>query len=146
MRSKSKQPIPEVGKQYHFFDDGKITPSRHSIATVLRVIPLCEAKDVFVSARDWNYDDPIYIIKPLVEIWQEDVIEHDWVMSKVTDYLIECSIPEYDDNNIWFARTTEGGWFSMDIQSGWQGGVLDVDGELYKYFLEHFPNYEDNIS
>jgi hypothetical protein len=109
---------------------------------VLRVIPLCEAKDVFVSARDWNYDDPIYVIKPLIEIWQKDVIEHDWLMSKLTDYLIECSIPEYDDNNIWFARTTEGGWFSMDIQSGWQGGVLDVDGELYKYFLEHFPNYK----
>ena len=24
-----------------------------------------------------------------------------------------------------------GGWFSLDIQSGWQGGVLDIDGEKW---------------
>ena len=49
MRSKSKQQIPEVGKQYHFFDDGKIRPSRHSIATVLRVIPISEAINICVN-------------------------------------------------------------------------------------------------
>ena len=138
MRSKTKQEVPHVGKQYHFFDDGKITPSRHSIATVLRVIPISEASNVLVKARDWDYDEPVYSLRPITEIWKEDAFEHDWVMAQETDYLIECAIPDYDENNIWFARTTEGGWFSMDIQSGWQAGRLDVDGELYEYMKVSF--------
>ena len=140
MRSKRKQQVPEVGKQYHFFDDGKITPSRHSIATVLRVIPFSEANSIIVKAREWDLEiaDPIYVDKPITEVWKHDVTEHDWIMNAETDYLIECSIPDYDENNIWFARTTEGGWFSMDIQSGWQAGRLDVDGKLYDYMCEYF--------
>ena len=138
MRSKKKQQVPEVGKQYHFFDDGKIRPSRHSIATVLRVIPISEASNVLVKERDCDYDEPVYSMRPITEIWKEDVFEHDWLMAQETDYLIECAIPDYDDNNIWFARTTDGGWFSMDIQSGWQAGRLDVDGKLYEYMCESF--------
>ena len=138
MRSKNKQQIPEVGKQYHFFDDVNIRPSRHSIATVLRVIPISEASNVLVKVRDWDYDEPVYSMIPITEIWKEDAFKHDWVMAQATDYLIECAIPDYDDNNIWFARTTDGGWFSMDIQSGWQAGRLDVDGKLYEYMCESF--------
>ena len=44
----------------------------------------------------------------------------------------------YDDNLIWFARDTSGGWFSMDIQSDWQSGRLDVDGKLYEHICEYF--------
>ena len=140
MISKAKQEVPQVGKQYHFFDDGKITPSRHSIATVTRVVPFSEANSIIVKAREWDLeiDDPIYVDKPITEVWKNNVIEHDWIMNTETDYLIECSIPDYDENLIWFARDTSGGWFSMDIQSSWQAGRLDVDGKLYKYMCEYF--------
>ena len=140
MISKAKQEVPQVGKQYHFFDDGKITPSRHSIATVTRVVPFSEANSIIVKAREWDLeiDDPIYVDKPITEVWKNDVTDHDSIMNTETDYLIECSIPDYDENLIWFARTTEGGWFSMDIQSGWQAGRLDVDGKLYEYMCEYF--------
>ena len=33
-------------------------------------------------------------------------------------------------NCIWFARTKYGTWFSMDIQSNWQGGLLDVNRDI----------------
>lgn len=140
MISKTKQDVPDIGRQYHFFDDGKITPSRHSIATVTRVIPFSEASSIMVKAREWDLeiDDPIYVEKPITEIWKKYVEEHDWVMATETDYFIECSIPDYDDNPIWFARDTSEGWFSMDIQSGWQAGRLDVDGKLYEWMNELF--------
>lgn len=35
---KHLQPIPEVGKRYHCFDDGKITFSRHFIVEVNEVL------------------------------------------------------------------------------------------------------------
>ena len=140
MNSKTKQEVPQVGRQYHFFDDGKITPSRHSIATVTRVVPFSEADSIIVKVREWDeeIDDPIYVDKHITEVWKNDVIEHYWIMNAETDYLIECSIPDYDDNLIWFARDYAGGWFSMDIQSDWQAGRLDVDGKLYKYMCEYF--------
>ena len=136
----NKQPLPKIGQQYHFFDDGKITPSRHSIATVTRVVPFSEADSIIVKVREWDeeIDDPIYVDKHITEVWKNDVIEHYWIMNAETDYLIECSIPDYDDNLIWSARDYAGGWFSMDIQSDWQAGRLDVDGKLYKYMCEYF--------
>ena len=38
------KPIPEIGKQYHFFDDGKVSYSRHSMAMVVAIISVEEAK------------------------------------------------------------------------------------------------------
>ena len=35
---KHMQPVPEVGKRYHCFDDGKITFSRHYIIKVTEVL------------------------------------------------------------------------------------------------------------
>lgn len=40
-----EQPVPEVGKEYHTFDDGKIKPSRHSIVTITDVVPFNEFRD-----------------------------------------------------------------------------------------------------
>ena len=40
-----EQPVPEVGKEYHIFDDGKVRPSRHYIAKVVEVIPFEACKD-----------------------------------------------------------------------------------------------------
>ena len=65
--------------------------------------------------------------RSLWDIWNisesRDLIGY---FSEKTDVLSEVSCPKYDENNLWFARTKDGGWFSMDIQSGWQGGLLDV--------------------
>ena len=140
MRSEVKQEVPEVGKQYHFFDDGKIKPSRHSVATVTRVVPFSEAESIKVKVREWDLeiDGPIYVDKPITEVWKTFVTENNLLMKPETDYFIECSIQEYDDNLIWFARDTNDGWFSMDIQSEWQAGRLDVDGKLYKHMIENF--------
>ena len=105
--------IPIIGKQYHFFDDGKITKSRHFIATITDVI---------------KYEDEDPDIRGL---WEEQVVECDWLYASTTDYFVIASIHEYDSEPIYFARTEDGGWFSFDINSYWQSGLLDVDGKIF---------------
>ena len=61
-----------------------------------------------------------------------------WLYSEETDFFVECEIPGYDENTIWFVRTVQGGWFSIDVQSSWQHGSLDVDGSIYKEIKEEY--------
>ena len=136
----SKAPIPIIGKSYEFYDDGKITPSRRSTATVLEVLSpeeaksvmfpiyVCEESDMIPTTVVTEGEDPIGEIS-LYTVWLQNVMEHDWVFATETDCFIKCSIPKYDEYPIWFVRTIEGNWFSLDIQH-WQGGLLDVDNHL----------------
>lgn len=133
------KPVPEVCKHYHFFDDGKTSPSRHYIARVERVVPIVDSPEILVPHFDYYLEE--LIPKSLWDIWNLEKADHGWIFSEATDYLVEASCPKYDENNLWFARTTDGGWFSMDIQSGWQGGRLDVTSEIYGKILEDAKKY-----
>ncbi len=111
------RPIPEVGKEYHIFDDGKIKPSRHSITTIAEVVPFDEFKDK-------NSD--------MLEIWYEEVKECHWLFTPDTDYFVKGTFE--DDDDMWFVRTTDGGWFSL----GFFGSRLDIDGSLYQKLIEWY--------
>lgn len=43
--SHNKQPLPEIGKEYHIFDDGKIRESRHYMCKIIEIIPFKDCKD-----------------------------------------------------------------------------------------------------
>jgi hypothetical protein len=107
------QPIPEVGKEYHAFDDGKIKPSRHEIIKIVELIPFTEAD------------------KELLEEWKQNVEECYWLYAPETDYFAKA---EYEDETSYFVRTEDGGWFSM----GWFGSRLDIDGSLYEKMKEYY--------
>lgn len=149
------KPIPKVGKTYKFYDDGKIRESRQYDATVLRIIARDEARQIKISMV---YDCPNPESKEdymsLYNAWQNAIKAHtcgpgakhirfndDWSITEIragepwlyasdTDYFIECSVPDYDEHSLWFARTIWGAWFSMDIEDCWMGGILDVDNTL----------------
>lgn len=130
------KPVPEIGKYYHFWDDGKSSPGRHYICKCERIITPEEAKSIMVEVPDKYMDDIMYI--SLYEHWYNNEVPSTyWLFSDKTDYFVECSCPEYDKHNLWFVRTHNGGWFSMDIQNFWQGGRLDVDGKIF----EEITNY-----
>ena len=129
------KPIPEIGKYYHFWDDGKTSPGRHYIARIERIVPISNSPDIKIQYMD-PYIDGITISKLLWDIWNKEKTDTDWIFSEKTDYLIEASCPKYDEYNIWFARTKDGGWFSMNIQNNWQGGRLDVTGEIYEAVIQ----------
>lgn len=128
------KPVPEVGKYYHFWDDGKTSPGRHYIARVERLVPIADSANIIVQHFDYDIGD--LVPRSLLFVWNLEKDEKDWIFAENTDYLVEVSCPKYDENNLWFARTADGGWFSVDIQSSWQGGKLDVTGEIYDSVLK----------
>lgn len=118
-----EQPVPEVGKEYHIFDDGKVRPSRHYIAKVVEVIPFEACKD-----------------EMLLEAW-EDMVDQDrqliGLFAEKTDYFIKAE-SDFDEYPLYFVRTDDGGWFSMDYPTAWMGARLDVDGSLHKTMVEYY--------
>jgi hypothetical protein len=97
--------LPEIGKTYNCFDDGKISESRRYEVTITEIIPFKE------------------IDKDTLEQWNEEVKTCDWLYDVKTDYFIKAW---NGDNFETFVRTKDKGWFSM----GWNSGRLDVDGSL----------------
>lgn len=137
------EPVPKIGDKHHFFDDGKMNESRHYIAEVLSVITPEEAKHVELSRTEFYKNDPYTFTQSLYDRWIEEVNDHrqgesprvvvdvdhfkpnaPWLYEEVTDYFVECSIPKYDSDSIWFVRTITGGWFSIDTTHSWMGGKL----------------------
>jgi hypothetical protein len=115
-----RQPVPEVGKEYHIFDDGKIRPSRHSITTIAEVIPFDEFKD-----------------EEILEAWKDEVESCYWLFAPETDYFVRTTFEKDEDS--YFVRTKHGGWFSL----GFFGAQLDIDGSLYNKMIEWYG--EENI-
>ena len=154
---KKRQDVPVIGKYYYFFDEGKTSPSRCYKAKVVRVIPYDEC-DLEYEIYDYYCD--CKISKTLKDIHKEEVDENftvlnggdttpgkPWLYAEETDFFVECEIPGYDENTIWFVRTVQGGWFSIDVQSSWQHGSLDVDGSIYKEIKEEYHNgwYDEQL-
>lgn len=149
MTAKNLKPLPVIGNQYHFWDDGKTNPGRHYICRCERIITSEEAKSIMIEIPNY-YDNDVMDTISLYEHWHNNEMpEHDWLYAKDTDYFIECSCPKYDEHNLWFVRTKDGGWFSMNIQSYWQSGRLDVDSAIFNdvinYIKEHPKYYVDDI-
>jgi hypothetical protein len=65
--------IPEIGKTYNCFDDGKISHSRLYTVDVVDVIPF------------ENIDEDT------LNEWKEKVEECDWLFAKETDYFIKTA-------------------------------------------------------
>lgn len=114
-----KNNIPEIGKTYAFFDDGKTGPSRRYKATITGIIPFHLVKEKFPD---------------LYYRWKSEVTTAAYLYAMETDYFVECSIPRYEniDDFVYFVRDVNSDWFSIDFPHNWMGGLLDVDGEYSK--------------
>jgi len=100
--------VPKIGKTYNCFDDGKISHSR--LYTV-------DVKDVVAFHK---------IDEKTKKHWEEQVEQRHWLYAKETDYFVLTENGE--DGDAVFARTKNGGWFSMG--NFMNSGRLDVDGKL----------------
>jgi hypothetical protein len=116
-----EQPVPEVGKEYHIFDDGKIKLSRHYIATVIEIIPALQSAGLYPE---------------LYDAWQTNLKEAYWLFAEETDYFVKAE-SDYDKNPLYFVRTVDGGWFSIDYPNCWMGARLDIDGSLHSKLMEY---------
>ena len=115
----NKQPVPKCDNKtvYAFFDDGKCGYSRRYIAKVQLVVPFEDVK-----RNDKN----------LYNEWKREVKDYYWVFAKETDYFVSCTVFGYSEQPVWFVRTLDGGWFSLDCGSFWWAGSLDVTGRKCK--------------
>jgi hypothetical protein len=116
-----EQPVPEVDKEYHIFDDGKIKPSRHYMAKVVEVIPF----------EDMDLDSD------LIDVWTVEKEECNFLYAQETDYFIRAE-SDFDENPLYFVRTVYGGWFSIDYPNYLMSARLDIDGSLYRDMVEFY--------
>ena len=143
--------IPKVGEVLHFWDDGKSSDSRHYLAVVTHVLTKEQMKMVSLTPSEcfepWEdvngewHDVP----NDFLGVWEYNKQQYGWIFADDTDFFVGCAIPEYDEHILWFARTKHGQWFSMEAQSCWQCGFLDVTGEKYKNNIEAGYTYSERI-
>ena len=136
---KNSMPVPIVGSNLKFFDDGKISKWRIYNAKVTYII----YKD---SAKNYKLEFPDKTSKKLYDFWQDEINNHintenfqvlpykigePWLYARDTDFFVFCDIPEYSDLSVIFVRDVENRWFSLGYPNSFDGGILDVTGELY---------------
>ena len=136
---KNSIPVPVVGTNLKFFDNGEISKWRIYNAKVTHII----YKD---SAKNYKLEFPDKTSKNLYDFWQDEINNHintenfqvlpykigePWLYARDTDFFVFCDIPEYSDLSVIFVRDVENRWFSLGYPNSFDGGILDVTGELY---------------
>ena len=109
------QPVPEVGKKYHCFDDGKITFGRHFIIQVDEVLGHQQFKK--------RYPEEF-------QQYRQAVKNCYWLYSTHSDKFVITYNGENDELGV-YIRTKQGGWFG--IGDYWDSAKLDVTGTLWNY-------------
>ena len=123
-RKKHMKPIPEVGKRYHCFDDGKVRFSRHFIIKVDEVLGFMEFR------RKYPEKFETYVIESK---------SHYWLYSRRTDKFIITHKGENNELGV-YVRTKQGGWFG--IGPYWDSAILDVTGELWNNLVKNIDSYD----
>lgn len=121
---KHLQPIPEVGKRYHCFDDGKITFSRHFIIEVNEVLGHQQFKKKYPEA---------------FLQYREAVKGHYWLYSTHSDKFIITHKGENDRFGV-YVRTKQGGWFG--IGDWWNCGELDSSGKMWDSLISRIDDFQ----
>lgn len=119
----NSRPIPEVGKKYNCYDDGKIKPSRHCVAEILEIIPMNEI---------WEKLDP----EKIIEI-TEAPERYDWLFEPKTDFVVKAKMSGTcynSDDPIYYFIPSKGGWFSTD---DYWGARLDMDNSLTNDLIDY---------
>ena len=123
-RKKYLEPVPEVGKRYHCFDDGKIRFSRHFIIQVDEVLGHIAFKKKY----------PEYF-----EQYVRCVKEFYWLYSTHSDKFIITHFGENNKPGV-YVRTKQGGWFG--IGHYWNSATLDVTGKLWENLVANIDDFD----
>lgn len=126
-RKKHMKPVPEVGKKYHCFDDGKIRFSRHFIIQVDEVLGCIQFKKKYPKE---------------FEAYREEAKRCYWLYSTHSDKFIITHSGENNELGV-YVRTKRGGWFG--IGAWWNSAELDATGELWDWLVKNIDdfNYTD---
>lgn len=117
-------PVPEVGKKYHCFDDGKIRFTRHFIIQVDEVLGYYQFKKKYPE---------------LFQQYIKCVKRSYWLYSKSSDKFIITHDGENNEIGV-YVRMKDGGWFG--IGSWWNSAELDVTGNLWNNLVAHIDDFD----
>lgn len=119
--------LPEIGKTYNCYDDGKITKPRQYHVTVTGIIVIDDIKDDYYIYELLNYN--------IEETpWLFAGVEHKYLLETVSD---EAEILK--GTKLYLAMTNEGFWFGLGywyddgypkISSWFNAGRLDVENKF----------------
>ena len=118
------QPVPEVGKKYHCFDDGKVTFSRHFIIQVDEVLGHQQFKKKYPKQ---------------FRIYRAAVKNHYWLYSTHSDKFVITHNGENDELGV-YVRTKQGGWFGIGMW--WNSARLDVTGKIWETLISQADNFD----
>ncbi len=121
---KHMKPIPEVGKKYHCFDDGKITFSRHFIIEVNEVLGHQQFKK--------RYPEQFKLYRKAVKSCY-------WLYSTHSDKFVITYKGEDSGLGV-YVRTKQGGWFG--IGDFWDSATLDVTGEIWDNLVKDIDDFD----
>lgn len=108
--------IPQIGKKYYVYDDGKHRLSREDEIEITKII----------SFKDLD--------KNLVRLWEEEVNTYS-LYSKTTDYLV-FGVLNNGDKAV-FTRSYDGKWFSIQLEHGYvDPGEIDISGVIHDVLIE----------
>lgn len=106
--------LPEVGKEYNVFDDGKININRMYTVLITEVIPMSK------------------IDEDTLNKWRNALERNPLLYKDPTDYFVKYTNGENDEDGV-FVRMNRSGWFG--IGDFWNSGRLDIDGSLTNIIL-----------
>lgn len=118
------KPIPEVGKCYHCFDDGKITFSRHFIIKVDEVLDFMQFKKKYPE---------------MVAQYIQETKSCYWLYARRTDKFVITFKGENNELGV-YVRMKDGGWFG--IGSWWNSAELDVTGKLWESLVQNINHFD----
>lgn len=120
------QPVPEVGKKYHCFDDGKITFSRHFIIQVDEILGHQQFKKKYPEE---------------FQQYRQAVKNCYWLYSTHSDKFVITYNGENDELGV-YVRTKQGGWFG--IGDYWNSARLDVTGKIWETLISQADDFDYN--
>jgi hypothetical protein len=108
-----KTNLPQIGKTYHYFDNGIISESHRYPITITKIIPYNQASQELIL----EHKEEIAGIENLYNLYNQ-----------VTDYFVYGNLDLGDGlyEEVILVRCYKNGWFGL----GYYGGRLDIDGTL----------------
>lgn len=123
------QRVPKEGETLWFYSNDQIRKQNECKAKVVSVIPFASTASKMVYKYDDYAED--LIAEPVMDLWLEEVLDLFWILSGETDYIIQLYVPDLCAQDVYVARTIDGGWHSFETANFKQFGILDVTGELH---------------
>ena len=117
--------FPKKGQVFKFYDDCKTGPYKKHYGQIKDIITIEDAKNINVLCNgDYKYGVDLKNLS-IYDAWKKNA--GNIPFAEKTDYVLIVDVPSFDDEVLYAVRGTDNNWYTMNIHSNWQFGIVDVD-------------------